>query len=170
MNIKKKSYSFLCLVLALNILSPIVFGQEIIESDAVLILSETEDSLVNAYISLLEIERAGGDITELVKILNTATGYYSEALRLFESGEIVLAVELADKAIDSSNVILETDVRMMFIIEIFRGIGFRNQLYIAIGIRGIIILLSFLGWKVFKKFYLRKINGFKPEVSVDESR
>jgi len=150
-------------------LSPIVFGQEIIESDAVLILSETEDSLENAYISLLEIERAGGDITELVKILNTATGYYSEALRLFESGEYVLAVELADKAIDSSNVILETDVRMMSKIEVYRGIGFRNQLYNAIGTSGIIILLSFLGWKVFKTYHFRKINGVKPEVSVDES-
>lgn len=169
MNIKKKSYSVFCLVLALNIFSPIVFGQEIIKADAVLILSETEDSLENAYISLLEIERAGGDITGLVKILNTATGFYSEALRLFESGEYALAVELADKAIDSSNVILETDVRMMSKIEIFRGIGFRNQLYISIGTSGIIILLSFLGWKVFKTYHFQKFNGVKPEVSVDES-
>ena len=169
MNIIKKSYSVFCLVLALNIFLPIVFGQEIFESDAVLILSETEDSLENAYISLLEIERAGGDITELVKILNAATGYYSEALRLFESGEYVLAVELTDKAIDSSNVILETDVRMISIIEVYRGIGFRNQLYISIGTSGIIILLSFLGWKLFKKYHFQKFNGVTPEVSVDES-
>ena len=141
-------------MLVFNTFSPIVLGAEGIESEAVLKISEAEDFLDNAYLSLLEIEKAGGDVSELVVILNNALEHYAEALRVFESGEYVLAVEFADKAIHASNVILETDFSLIFFIGIVTRKSFRNKLFLSLGASGIIIIFTFLGWRIFKNYYI----------------
>ena len=139
------------------------------ESKAASRVSQAENSLKAAYLSVLEAERVGGDVSELVAFLNTALEYYAEAERVFEIGEYGSAVDLADKAIDASNVVLETDISMIVVTEIVKEKVFRNQLYLSIGASCIIILFSVLGWKVFKGYSVRRINGLSPEVVADES-
>ena len=46
-----------------------------------------EDALGSIYLSLLEAKRAGGDVSELVELLNTSLKYNSEAERALASRE-----------------------------------------------------------------------------------
>ena len=169
MSKKLKYFSVLFFVFTLVFLIPSVSRVRGAETEAASRISQAENSLKAAYLSVLEAERVGGDVSELVAFLNTALEYYAEAERVFEIGEYGSAVDLADKAIDASNVVLETDISMIVVTEIVKEKVFRNQLYLSIGASCIIILFSVLGWKVFKGYYVRRIRGLSPEVVADES-
>jgi hypothetical protein len=138
------------------------------EMEAVSEISRAKDSLKSAYLSVLDAERAGGDISELVARLNTALEYFSEAERAFGSGEYDSAVLLAEKVAEASNGILEEAVRLRGAAELQGEISFRNQLILSSGVVCSTVLFGFLGWRRFKDYYVRRMMGMRPEVSVDE--
>jgi len=138
------------------------------ESEAVLRVSQAEDSLGAAYLSVLEAERAGGDVSELVVVLNTALEYYSEAERLIEAGEYGAAVFLVRKAVEASNVVLDVDFSLLVVVEHVEVAPHWNQIILSFGAVFFIILLSFLGWRRFKIYYIRRVLGSGLEVVVDE--
>jgi len=138
------------------------------ESEAVSSVSQAENSLDSAYLSLLEAERAGGDVSEVVKVLNTAIEYYSEAERAIKKGEYDTAVLLATEAVEASNVVLEADLGLIAVSKYVEGADLRNQLYLSLGAVIFIIPLSFLGWRGFKEYYIENIKKMRPEVVIDE--
>jgi len=143
-----------------------VYGEEL---EARGKISQAEDSLEAAYISLLEAERAGGDISGLVSLLNTALDYYSQADIALRSGKDEEALKLAEKAIEVTNEILEADVSIIVVSEHIEEVRFRNQLIISLGSVFFIIIFGFLGWSRFKDYYLQNMIGLRPEVVSDES-
>ena len=138
-------------------------------TDAELRISQSEDSLNAAYLLLLTAERAGGDVSELIARFNTALEYYSGAVRALESGEYETAVLLAEKVIEASNMILEVDVSLIVVAERLSKVGFRNQLFLSFGVVCLTILFGFLGWRLFKGYYVQRMMGWRPEVVTDES-
>ena len=144
-----------------------VVGEQGTASEASIQMSETQDSLKRAYLSLLEVERAGGNVTELVMLLNVALDYYTEAEREFKAGKYDSALELADKCIDMSTRVIETDISMIVITEHVKEESFRNQLYLSIGAICIIVICGILGWELFKNYYQRTISGSSPEIVND---
>jgi tetratricopeptide (TPR) repeat protein len=167
---KKISYlPFLFFIITLLYFSfgfSLVYGEEL---EARGKISQVEDSLEAAYISLLGAERAGGDVSELVPLLNTALDYYSQADIALKSGKDEEALNLAEKAIEIANEILETDVNIMVVAEHIDEIRFRNQLIISLSSVFLIIIIGFLGWSRFKDYYIQKLKGLKPKVTFDES-
>jgi hypothetical protein len=139
------------------------------EIEAVSEISRAEDSLKSAYLSVLEAERAGGDISELVAWLNAALEYFSEAERAFGSGEYDSAVLLAGRVVEISDVILDDAVGLRGVAELQGEVAFRNQLLISFGAVCSIVAFGFLGWRRFKDYYLRRVMGLRSEVVVDES-
>ena len=132
-------------------------------------VSQAEDSLEAAYLSVLEAERMGGDISEIVTFLNTTLEYYSEAERALESGEYDAAVQLAGKAVEASNEVLEADIGLIVVAGHVEEEAFRNQLFLSFGMVCLIVLFGLLGWRQFKVYYVNRVTGFRPEVVVDES-
>lgn len=139
------------------------------ESEAVSSVTQAKNSLDTAYLSLLEIERAGGDVSELVKVLNTALEYYSQAERAIKKGEYDVAVLLSTKAVKASNVVLEVDIGLITVTKYVEGANLRTQLYLTLGAVIIIIPLSFLSWRRFKEYYIENVKKMRPEVVIDES-
>jgi hypothetical protein len=166
----KKIQSFLVLFFVLTIIffSPYAFQALGDKSEAVLRVSQAEDSLEIAYLSVLEAERMGGDVSELIRILNTAVEYYSEAERVIKTEEYEEAVLLAAKAVETSNLVLDANTGLVYVVKHVEGIAFETQVYMSLGACILIITLSFLGWIRFKNYYIRKLKDFKPEIVVDE--
>ena len=154
MSKKTKLFSLICLVFISSIISSNVFAQNE-RSEALRKINEAEDFVKNAYLSLIDIERAGADITELIAQQNTALEYFFEANRVFEEENYALAITFADRAIDEAEVILKTDIGMIFLTELFQARSYRNQLILSIGISGIILLFTIISWRVFKNYYLQ---------------
>ena len=139
------------------------------ESEAVSRVSLAKDYLEAAYLSVLESERVGADVSELVAHLNTALEYYSEAERALESGENEKAVLLADKAVEASNLVLDVDISLMVVAEHVEEEVFMNRFFLSFGAVCLIVLFGSLGWRQFKGYYVRRVIGFRPEVVADES-
>jgi len=131
-------------------------------------MESAEETLASAYLSVLEAERAGGDISELVARLNGALEYLSGAERAFESGEYDEAVLSAGKAVEASDAIGSDAVALNQLAEYQGEIQFRSQLVISFELVYFTVLLGFLGWSLFKDYYLRRMRGLKPEVAADE--
>ena len=139
------------------------------EAEAVSRISQAEDSIKAAYLSVLEAERAGGDVSELVVRLNDVLGYFSGAERALEAGEYDPAVFLAEKVIEGSNVVLSDGTRLRSSAELHGEIVFRNQVVLSFLVVCFTVMFGFLGWGFFKGYYVRRLMGLRPEVSVDES-
>ena len=169
MSKKLKRFSVPFFVLVLVFFIPCVSRVVGSESDAVSRISQAEDSLEAAYLSVDEAERAGVDVSEVVALLNAALEYYSEAERALDSGEYDAAVQLAGEAVEASNVVLDADVSLMFVAERVEEEVFRNQLFLSFGAVCFIVLFGFLGWRLFKGYYVRRGMGLGPEVVADES-
>jgi hypothetical protein len=127
-----------------------------------------EDSLKSAYLSVLEAERGGGDVSELVSGLKVAVGHYSEAKRAFESGDYDDAVILAEKTIEAANNISNDAARLRGAKKFQGEIAFGYWLFQSFGAMCIIVVSGYFGWSRFRGYYVRRLLGLRPEVSVDE--
>jgi len=136
--------------------------------EAVSRISQAEDSIEAAYLSVLEAERAGGDVSDLVARLNVVLGYHSRAERALQAKEYDIAVFLAEKIIEASNVVLDDGVRLQSSAELHGKTMFRNQVILSFVVILFTIMIGFRGWSLFKGYYVRRLMGLRPEVSVDE--
>ena len=149
-----------------------VYGFALCESDVESsrsVIELAEDSLKYAYLSVLEAERAGGDVSELVARLNAALEYMSGAERAFGSGEYDSAVILAGRVVEASDVIMDDAVGLRGVAELQGEISFRNRLVLSFGVVCFTVVFGFLGWRRFKGYYVGRMMGLRPEVVVDES-
>ena len=149
-----------------------IYGFAFCESEFELAMSKmesAEDALGSAYRFLLKAEKAGGDVSDLVMVLNTALLYYSGARKAFVSGEYEKAIQLAGNVVEASNAVVEADFSVMVVALHLGEAEFRKQLLISSGVVFSIIFLGFLGWNMFKGYYLRRMMGLRPEVVTDES-
>lgn len=154
----------------LILVSPIC-GSALCESDAEdarSAVESAEEALGSAYLSVLEAERAGGDVSGLVASLNDALEERSRAERAFESGEYDAAVLLAGGVAEGSGAVLDDAVRLRGYAELSGKIALRNQMVISFEIIYFTIIFGFLGWSLFRDRYLRRMMGLRPEVVADE--
>ncbi len=127
------------------------------------------ESLESAYLSVVEAERSGGDVSELVSYLRVAVGHLSEAERALEMGDYDGASLLADKADEAAKDILLIASRLGDFSIMQGRIAFGYRLLVSFGVFMVIMIYGFLGWKTFRGYYFRRLMELKPEVSVDES-
>ena len=139
------------------------------EREVMLELSQAENSLEIAFTSLLVAERAGGDISSFVALLNYALDLYNKANLAFQNGEYetatIFLVELDEVLIN----VLELGNSLAAASERFSTIQFRNQLFLSIGVSIFLLVLGFVGWRQFKVTYFRIKKDYFPEVVVNES-
>jgi hypothetical protein len=131
-------------------------------------LESAEGALASAYLSIVEAERSGGDISPLVMAFNGALNDLSAGRRALDAGDYELASDLASEAVDLSDMVTEEAVLLRHIAEYEGEIEFRNRLILAFMSVYLIVLLGFLGWRLFRVNYLLRMGLMKPEVAVDE--
>lgn len=127
-------------------------------------LQAANTAIGQAFNSVLEAEKAGGNVTQLLSKLNTAGEILAEAQNALNSGTIANvtsetenAIQIADQvnfdAVNLRNDSLVKSQENFWFILIFSVVG-------AVVFS---VLLLFV-WRRFKRFYTKKLLGMKPEV------
>ena len=153
----------------LLLLSSPVFSRAVDQGEAESMVANANDGIEEAYLAVVEAERAGGNVTELVSRLNDAIVLLETAERRLDSGEYDEAFTYAEEALEQSNVIKEEAQSLRSLAELRAEIEFRNRLVISIMISFYVILFGYVGWFYFKRYYIRKISETRPEIAEPES-
>jgi len=128
-----------------------------------------EAAVVSAYEAVLDAERAGANISGLLSQLNVAGEYLANAHVWYELGDYDNATLFADHCYGIGREVRNEAVEK------------KNEAYslwvndLVVKMTGsiigvvIIVFLTFLGWRAFKRRYHKRILGMKPEVVSGES-
>lgn len=136
---------------------------------ASLAVAEAEEALVSAYGAVLVAEEAGADVSGLLVRLNVAAGYLAEAIVFVGLGDYEGAVRLAGLCVEAVDGVEGEAVLLRG--EAARR-GMEDVLVRVFGsVVGVVVVAvgGFVLWGVFKRRYVGKVLGSRPEVVSDES-
>jgi hypothetical protein len=132
-------------------------------------IERAEGVLGSAYEVVLKAEQAGANISGLLVRLNDAGELLAEAQVVFGLGEFDDAVFLADYCSDIGGEVRdEADELHVEAHESKITSSWLTMVGSTVGV-ACVVFVSFWGWHVFKRRYLRRVLGMKPEVIKDES-
>jgi hypothetical protein len=134
------------------------------EDEAAQGLADAEEALVSAYGTVLEADEAGANVSSLLVRLNVGGGYLAEGynwyrLGVFEnaSGYAGLCREVLS-GVSGEAVGLRNEAEVLMredsLVRVFGS---------AVGV-GIILVVGFVVWRVFRRRYFRRALKLKPEV------
>ena len=139
------------------------------DGDAVGFVSEAEDALGVAYEAVWAAEEAGANVSDLMGRLNIAGEYLAEAhvwVRLGdlrEAGRFAgLCIEVVEGFRDQAVVLRQVAYDRWMLDVIVRVIG---------SVFGVVVVVvaGFVGWRVFRRRYVKHVLGSRPEVASNES-
>jgi len=132
-------------------------------------VSQAEQALASAYEAVLEAEQAGADVSDLL-------------VRLSEAGDLLAQAHVSNRLGDFDGAARFADLCSQIGEEVrveargLRGLALEEAVqrfrWTMIGsILGVAIVVgaSFLGWRIFKLRYCRRVLGMRPEVVSGES-
>jgi len=158
------------LVLSAFTSSPFVLGthasSQVVAASAV---EKAEGVLTSAYEAVLEAEGAGANVSALVARLSEAGDLLAQAQVSYRLGDFDGAARFADLCgeIGEEVKVEALELRDLAVEEAVQR--FRWTMIGSILGMAIIVGVSFLGWRAFKRRYHRRVLGVRPEVVSDES-
>lgn len=132
-------------------------------------LGKAEVAAGSAYRSVVEAETAGANVADLLLRLNDSLSMLAKAQVQYRVGNLDQALSLANQCSDSLNGI-EAEGGMMREKAISNG---SRRILISVSLSAsavaAVLVSCFFGWVLFKRRFLRKVMGMKPEVQARES-
>jgi len=118
----------------------------------------------NALITVLEAEKAGADVTELLISLNSAGKHLANAQNAYRSGNSEKVIENADQArIIAEQVSREAAKLKESSTATQQTNSILTTAFTTIGITVFLVVL-FLVWRKFKRSYIKNLLQMKPKV------
>lgn len=122
----------------------------------------------NAFISILEAENSGLNVTSLLSDLNKAGYFLSEAKNACFIGNSSVAISMAEKATSLANQVNNDAIELLN----STLIDFQNNriFTLVFSLFGSILFVCILFsvWRLFKRYYIKKFLHMKPEVLADK--
>ena len=127
-------------------------------------LRSAEGDLGSAFVAVADAERAGANITAFVSRLNNADGFLAEGYAAYRNGNYENAVSNAASCSSTTQGIVTDAADLKASAE--RSHSDMALMTAVISCVGLIIffILAFLGWRILKKFYSKRVLEFKPIV------
>ena len=127
-------------------------------------LQAANTAVEQAFNSVLDAEKAGANVTGLLAQLNDAAGVLAQAENSFRTGDfntsatqadsvLPIAQEVTNSAQDAKQTALVSGQNAFWFTIAFTEIG-----------AFVFVLVLFLVWRRFKRGYMKKLLGLKPEV------
>jgi len=165
---KNKQISLLFVIIIIQFTFLRFGSAESTDLEALRLKSLTEDSFKISYLKVLEADRVGASVDELVENLNFALEYLFEADNAYGSGDYEDTVSLSLKALDISRNQADKAIIMKQTAITHNSSILINRILFSLTIISLTTIFSIIGWKFFKGFYLRQFKGLKYEASTDE--
>ena len=132
------------------------------------ILQTANNSLGQAFNSVLDAEKAGGNVTQLLAKLNSAGNILADAQNALNSGNsenitsnvenvLQMANQINEDALNLRNVSLVESQNSLWLTLIFSFVG-----------AGVFSLSLLFVWRRFKRVFIKKLLETKPEVVDNE--
>jgi hypothetical protein len=164
----KVSVSFLLVLVLVGLFSHGVFvvrGADEASSS----VGEADVAVRRAFNATLEAERAGANVSGLIVRLNEAGGILVEAEMALGNGN---SSEAAGKAVQcigiAQSVKSDADVLKASALDGARTVFWASLAFSVVDIVAFVVVLM-LVWRWFKRGYVRRMLGMKPEVTTGEA-
>ena len=131
-------------------------------------LVEAEETLVLAYNSVLDAEKAGANVSDLISQLNTGAQYLNQAHSNVDTGDFEAVVYFSNLCIEAIDGVSEQAILLMDEAVQLQSANLLIQIFGSIIGIAVVIMGGVLFWKIFKRYYLDRISELKPEVSNSE--
>ena len=127
-------------------------------------LQAANSAVEQAFNAVLDAEKAGANVTGLLVQLNVASGDLAQAENSYRAGDsntaavqadsvLPIAQEVTTSAQDAKQAALVSGQNSFWLTIAFTEIG-----------AFVLVLVLFLVWRRFKRGYMKKLPGLKPEV------
>jgi len=132
-------------------------------------IAEAEENLCSAYVAVLEAEEAGANVSRLLVRLNLGGEYLAEAYICYRIGLFENASHYAslchDVVGDMSREAfgLKSEAHGLWVLDFIVKFVWSAGGVIVVLIVGLVV------WSIFRRHYIRRILGLKPEVISGES-
>jgi len=147
---------------------PVVYS-ETSETEAASALANAEDAAASAFVVVLEAERAGVNVSELLIRLNDAAEDLSKAEISYRLGDFQTAIVFSGISSETCKAVNADaeELRLEALGPKYMGVWLR----MAGSVLGVVIvgIGGFWSWRFFKRRYFERILRMKPEVNSDES-
>jgi hypothetical protein len=156
---------FLLLLLSVSIRCVSAVDEDVVS----LGLADAEEVLVSAYDAVLEAEEAGVNVSGLVVRLNLGGEYLAEAYVWYRLGVSENASRFAGLCI---SVVGGVRSEAFALRDEANRVGEDDSVVKLVGsVVGVVAVLigGFMVWRVFRRRYVRRILGLRPEVASGES-
>lgn len=163
-----KSCVLLLILVELSTMLPSVVALDG-EAEASLAISDAEVVMDSAYQAVKEAEVAGADISGFSELLEDGAQLLAQAHTSFRVGDFDSAVRFADLTSEIGN---EVSVKANQLRDLQRGLPLWQMWLTMVGSFFavlVVVFVSFLSWRVFRRLYYRRIDVMKPEVARDGS-
>ena len=162
--IRLRFVSIIALVFVLSSILTLSVPAPSSQEVAVSSVSEAEQSIAHAYMAVLGAERAGGNVSGLLVRLNEGAGLLSNASTALEAGDFDEAGRLASWSIQVGGTVWD-DAEKLKVNTIDAGADRFWLLSVASALSvAIVLCVSFVGYRYFKRWYFRRLLKMKPSV------
>ena len=127
-------------------------------------LQAANTAVDQAFNAVLDAEKAGANVTDLLAHLNTAQGLLAQAENSDRTGDINTAATQADSVLPIAQQVTNEaqDAKQTAIVSSQNGFWFTIALTV-IGVFVFVLVLS-LVWRRFKRNYIERLSEAKPEL------
>jgi hypothetical protein len=127
-------------------------------------INKAEQDLNGVYVKVAEADSAGANVSALLNKLGNAADYLSEAWAAFSIGDYDTAIVLATKCSDAAKSVADEATHLGLSAEEARSNMILSIVVVSgVGI-GLVLVFGFLGWRLLKRWYFRRVLDMKPEV------
>jgi hypothetical protein len=133
------------------------------EQDASTALANANHALQSAFVTVLDAEKAGANVADLIGSLNRAGAVLASAQAAFDAGNYSEVVTLGASATASAEAVLE-DASSLKVQATAQASNWWVTLFFSIAGSITFLCILFFAWRRFGRFYVRKLSDGRPEV------
>lgn len=161
----KRSLSNVILTMILIVIVTVNFNATtVIANNEQIIINNAASTINQAFNNLLAVEKAGGNISQLLNELNEAGSLLAEAKNSYRNNNLSSVITKAQEAREIAIKVNNETLNMRFVSLIGTQDSLWLTLVFSVVSAIIFTVLLLLIWRRFKRDYISKLLDMKPEV------
>jgi hypothetical protein len=128
-------------------------------------LRAANTSVNQAFNAVLDAEKAGANVTDLLSQLNTVANLLAEAENSYKAGDINASIAKANSLLPITQEITNKAQTLKNSAIVDTQNNFWFMILITVDVAVVFVLVLFFIWRWFKRNYMKRLSEAKPEVT-----